>query len=81
MTLEEKAELALREIRKTRPECNVIKHAGKWRGKDIFEDDTDYPDEVPVIGGPTGVVSVSSDGKLMPIFMDDIMSRDFPELS
>ena len=81
MTLSEKAEIALGEIRKTRPECKSIKHAGKWRGRDIFEDSTDYPDEVPVIGGPTGVVSVSSDGEPMPIFISDITSRDFPELS
>ncbi len=80
MTLSEKAEIALNAIRKTRPECKIVKYVGKWRGKDIFADDTDYLDEVPVIGGPTGIVSVSSDGEPMPIFMDDIIARDFPKL-
>jgi hypothetical protein len=77
MTREEKAQIALRELKETIPEAISVKHIGVWRGNDVFEDSSEYPEGTMFIG-PSGFVTVSEDGIANTLSIYEVSAPDFP---
>lgn len=78
MTIEEKSKLALKETRRSISKCQKVKYVGRWRGKDVFEDATEYP-EGTVFIGPTGFTTVSDSGETESLSIYDLCEPDFPD--
>ena len=84
MTIEEKAELALAEIKECNSgfglDCTDVTHIGRWRGMDIFQDTTKPKPGQPLCVGAACAALVRDDGFVRTAGAYDIRHSDFPEL-